>query len=232
MNKYSDDELFEELLKIAVIEKCEKEIEDYPPKNEIIKTVIPSKYDHKVKRHMISFYYRNAFSHIFRTGRRAAGAAALTVGIVLGGLVLSSQETKASLFTAIIEICEKYLGFQMTLENKDSAIPYEYELGYLPKGYTKTKEVAVDYVIRKIYKNDETGESIELNIMPKGSAYHKTDHEQYAVSDCTINGYDGQILMSRSGGNNKIIWTTKDAELYIKGPFNKKELKKIAKSLY
>lgn len=232
MNKYSDDELFEELLKIAVIEKCEKEIEDYPPKNEIIKTVIPLKYDHKVKRHMISFYYRNAFSHIFRTGRRVAGAAALTVGIVLGGLVLSSQETKASLFTAIIEICEKYLGFQMTLENKDSAIPYEYELGYLPKGYVKTNEEVLKFSIKKIYKNDETGGIIELFIIIQGKAYHQTDDEEYAISNCTINGFDGQILMSKTGGDNKIIWATTEAEINIKSFLSEKELKKIAKSLY
>lgn len=222
----SEEELFERMLKAAVIERCEKEIETYPPEEEILKTEISKKAARKARRTMNWFYLRSILSSGYKVGKRRATIAISTIVIAVGIFFLQSKEAEGSILTFIIEVCKEYLGFNKYYG--DSFSEQEYEPGYLPKGYSKFSENETEYYLRKTYKNQD-GESIVITVIPIGANTHNTDNEDYEISDCDINGFYGRVFINKLGGENKLIWSTTDAEIFIRAPLSKKELIKIAK---
>lgn len=226
MNNEILEDIFESMLKAAVYENSEREAAVFLTKPFFH---IPLASAKTARRNMKWFYYRNKLVVGYKYGRKCAIVALITMGTAVGALLVTSQEVRASLYNAIIEIYEEFIEFRIN-QSRTSSIDYEYEFGYLPEGYVETDVIEMDDMLKKIYKN-KAGDKIELLVLFGGASTHNSDQEGFKVVSCLINGYEGSLFISEGEKNNKIVWSTSDAVISIKAPLNISELKKIAKFL-
>lgn len=220
---------FEAMLKAVIIEMNEQELDRYPPQETIEKTVISKRCDRRARRAMMRLHYRDILLQAYQSGKKPAVAAAMMVFITAGTLLLQG-EVRATIYTAISKIYNQFMELKKEFWNRDTSEGRTYEPGYLPKGYIKTSEIETKLFLVKTYENS-AGEEIEITFYHKGSFSYRTDNEEYDVSDCRINGYDGQVFISKHGGRNKIVWSTEDTGISVKAPLNEDELKKVAKNI-
>ena len=106
MNKmYQDpeDEIWESLLKAAVIKNSESEIKDYAQEQEINRIVLPEHYERRMCRILKYYRYRNHIKLSLRYGKKIASVIFLIMGISFT-LLLSFGEVRAACQKVIIEI--------------------------------------------------------------------------------------------------------------------------------
>ena len=75
-----ENEIWESLLRAAVIKNSLDELEDYPSE-EIEKTVLPDHYDQKIRRLIQRLYYKNAVRASFFYVRKIAALLFILMGI-------------------------------------------------------------------------------------------------------------------------------------------------------
>lgn len=105
-----ENEIWESLLRAAVIKNSLDELEDYPSE-EIEKTVLPDHYDQKMQRLIQRLYYKNAVRASFFYVRKIAVLLFILMGISFVFL-LHFDEVRATCHNVITYIYEKYILFQ------------------------------------------------------------------------------------------------------------------------
>lgn len=229
-NNESLDEIFDSMLKAALIERSMRRSANYPATETLAKTTHMSKRcDQRARRAMNWFYYKEKLDAVYRFGKKCAIIAIVTLSTTLGALLLGSQEVRASILDVIIEIYEQFLEFRNETRDRDLS-EYKLELGYLPDGYSLSEEVETSLFIRKKYVNEKS-ETIEIWAYLNGKYAYQIDNEVYNISPCNINGYSGRVFMSKKGGSNIITWYNGDVGMYLEAYLSKKELIKIAKKI-
>ncbi len=151
-----DDEIWESLLKAAVIANSQNEIKDYPPEQEINRIVLPEHYELRMRRILKYCRYRKHIKLSLRYGKKIASVIFLIMGISFS-LLLSFDEVRAACQKVIIEIYERYIRYSYTsdLSLEDSLVSF----GYVPTGKIP------------IPANDTCGNILCLNRKPSASFF-------------------------------------------------------------
>ena len=133
MYKDLENEIWESLLKAAVIENSLNEIKDYPLEQEINRIVLPEHYKLRMRRMLKHYRYRKYAKLSLRYGKKIASVILLIMGFSFT-LLLSFAEVRAACESVIIEIYDRYIRYSYTSDLSLENSPIHF--GYVPEGYS------------------------------------------------------------------------------------------------
>lgn len=227
MYKDLEDELWESLLKAAVIENSQNEIKDYPSEQEINRIVLPEHYESRMRRILRRYRYRKYAKLSLRYGKKIASVILLIMGISFT-LLLSFDEVRAACEAVIIEIYDRYIRYSYTsdLSLEDAPI----SLGYVPEGYF-IAESSFNGIDNYVSYQNSYGDFIIAEFDVQKFAI-LVDNEHYSTSEELICNNKGTFF--ESGDSvflNILIWTTENGYFQLRSALEKKEMIKIAENL-
>lgn len=219
------EEIFEALLKEAVIQNSLNELNSYPSEEELVHISISEECDKKVRKTIRKFRYTHRTSNILKHMQRVASFLLLILGIS-SMVLLSFKEVRAACYDVIIRIYDKYIQYefhsQADITNK--------ELSYIPDGYHLVGNTITASGLFIECENSE-GEYIHFSYSTGGVVH--VDNEHYLISDIVINGAKGQFFAAEDElFPNFAIWYD-DAGSYrlTATALNKNEMIKIAENI-
>lgn len=227
-NNY-DDKLFDALLKIAVEEALEQEMEEMPSCEELNKQYKPSPSLNKKIRKKIS---QHRFKEKASSWKKAAVkiAACSAIVMVFSSVVLLSVEASRNyIFNAVIKWQEDYFSIQH-IENNISDIKI-FEPTYLPKGFIEVSSNIMGDIIKITYEN-ENGIKITFKQSPSQSTHILADHENKKYAVIKINGKEAYLFSATEDDkNNAVLWESDGIIFIIISEIESAELILIAESV-
>lgn len=229
MKRYKDlqDEIWESLLKAAVIENSQNEIKDYPSEQEINRISLPEHYELRMCRFLKHYRYRKNVELSLRYGKKIASVIFLIMGISFS-LLLSFDEVRAACQKVIIEIYDRYIRYSYTsdLSLEDSPVSF----GYVPTGYSMA-EASFNGIDNFITYQNAHDDSIMLEFDVQKFTI-LIDNEHYTISNVFIGHYEGTFFESQdSRFVNVLIWDAENYYFQLRSTLNKGEMIKIAENL-
>ena len=109
--KELQDELFESLLKAAVIENAIEEMDEWIDDETIVKGIeVPKSYDDRVMKTYRKMIKKQTMK---KWSNRSKKIAVILLTVISGvfGLLLQSDKVRAACYQVIVEFCDKYVGF-------------------------------------------------------------------------------------------------------------------------
>ena len=222
MHKESNEDLFEFLLKSAVIENTLDILEQYPNKETLDSIVVPKSYDDKIKKRVYQQRKKYSIKNIIKTTRKIA----VVFIIIMSGsflLLLQHQEVRATCYQVIIEFCDKYIRFDFNSISEESKT---IEFKYVPSGYYQTLYESNQFKIHIEYKNKENEKIILYYFI--NSKEIQIDKENY-----TFNVVDEKnfFIYNNKDFPNIITWYDDTGYYKLEGFLSKEELLKIAENI-
>lgn len=166
--------------------------------------------------------------------RIAAVFLALLIGV--GALFAFSPEVRATVTRWVREVYENSILYRF-LEEKESSIISDYEVGWLPEGYEESDVYKDDDLISALYKN-ETGESIIINLyaMQNGEIHEmiykdgtEYTHEKLLISGMPADYYE---VTDHSDSNDLVVfYETQNVVLHINGFLDEEAMVYIAENI-
>lgn len=222
-----EDEIWESLLKAAVIENSQNETRDYPSEQEINRISLPAHYELRMRKFLKHYRYRKNVELSLRYGKKIASVIFLIMGISFS-LLLSFNEVRAACQKVIIEIYDRYIRYSYTsdLSLEDSPVSF----GYVPTGYSMV-EASFNGIDNYIIYQNIYGNSIVLEInVQKFSVF--IDNEHYSTSEELICNNKGTFFESDDNDFlNILIWNTENGYFQLRSALEKEEMIKIAENL-
>lgn len=219
-----DDEVFEALLKAAVIQNGLMELATYPSDEEIEKITISDTCDRRIRRMIKKYWLKNRLMRAVKITQKVASFIIIFMGISFI-LLLQFKEIRAACYSLFIEITDKYI--QYDYSSVGDKIPFE--MGYIPEGYYETEQAVTDLNSSIIYQNDK-GDQIIIQRFSKIS--YNLDNEHYTITDITVNGADGNYFSASDNNfDNMLMWHTDNGYYLIQSGLDKDELIKISESI-
>ena len=222
-----EDEIWESLLKAAVIENSQNEIKDYPPEQEISRIVLPEHYELRMRRILKYCRYRNHIKLSLRYGKKIASVIFLIMGVSFS-LFLSFDEVRAACEAVIIEIYDRYIRYSYTSDLSLENTPISF--GYVPEGYSMV-EASFNGIDSFITYQNAHDDSIMLEFdVQKFTVL--IDNEHYTISNVFIGHYEGTFFESQdSRFVNVLLWDAENYYFQLRSTLNKEEMIKIAENL-
>lgn len=226
MGKVWDDDVFEAMLKAAVIQESLDEIENYPPSEELARYVVSEARDYKIRKMIMHYWHKRRMIKALRYTKKIASVFLIVLGFSFL-VLLSFDEVRAAFHKVIIQIYEKYILFEYKTSVERPSNPIE--LGYLPDGYFETERIDNDYEMSVLYENQEgdyiiISYAVELNVT--------IDNEHYVIADVLINDAEGNYFASSDVDfANQLIWYDEEGYYWIMSYLDKEEILKIAKNI-
>ena len=222
-----EDEIWESLLKAAVIENSQNEIKDYPPEQEISRIVLPEHYESRMRRILRRYRYRKYAKLSLRYGKKIASVILLIMGISFT-LLLSFDEVRAACEAVIIEIYDRYIRYSYTSDLSLENAPIS--LGYVPEGYS-IAEISFNGIDNYVSYQNAYGDFIIVEFDVQKFAI-LVDNEHYSTSEELICNNKGTFFESGdSDFLNILIWTTENGYFQLRSALEKKEMIKIAENI-
>lgn len=222
-----DDEIWESLLKAAVIANSQNEIKDYPPEQEINRIVLPEHYELRMRRILKCCRYRKHIKLSLRYGKKIASVIFIIMGISFS-LLLSFDEVRAACQKVIIEIYERYIRYSYTsdLSLEGSLVSF----GYVPTGYSMV-EASFNGIDNFITYQNAHNNSIMLEFdVQKFTVL--IDNEHYSISNVFIGNNEGTFFESQdSRFVNVLLWNAENYYFQLRSTLSKEEMIKIAENL-
>jgi len=221
------DEIWESLLKAAVIENNRNEIKDYPPEQEINRIVLPERYESRIRRILKHYRYRKYAKLSLRYGKKIASIILVIMGISFS-LLLSFDEVRAACENVIIEIYDRYIRYFYTtdLSLEDSPLSLE----YIPEGYSIV-ESSFNSMDNYVLCQNASGDFFRLSHNTQKYTLFM-DNEHYFISDVLIGNDEGTFFESKdSRFLNILVWTTENGYFRLQSSLEKTEMIKIAENL-
>ena len=227
MYKDLEDELWESLLKAAVIENSQNEIKDYPSEQEINRIVLPEHYESRMRRILRRYRYRKYAKLSLRYGKKIASVILLIMGVSFS-LLLSFDEVRAACEAVIIEIYDRYIRYSYTSDLSLENTPISF--GYVPEGYSMV-EASFNGIDSFITYQNAHDDSIMLEFdVQKFTVL--IDNEHYTISNVFIGHYEGTFFESQdSRFVNVLLWDAENYYFQLRSTLNKEEMIKIAENL-
>lgn len=152
MGKVWDDDVFEAMLKAAVIQESLNEIENYPPSEELTRYEVFEVRDYKIRKMIKHYWHKRRMTEVLRFTMKIASVFMIILGFSFLTL-LSFDEVRVACHKVVIQIYEKYILFdyKTSVERKSNPI----ELRYIPDGYFETERIDNDYEMSVLYENHE-----------------------------------------------------------------------------
>lgn len=149
--KELQDELFESLLKAAVIENALEEMDEWIDDETIVKEIeVPKSYDDRVMK----TYHKMIKKQTVKKWNSYSKKVAVILLTVISGtfvLLLQSDKVRAACYQVIVEFCDKYVGFDF---NSFSESPKKITVGYIPEGYVEIENKTDEFAIYIMYQNE------------------------------------------------------------------------------
>lgn len=223
--KELQDELFESLLKAAVIENALEEMDEWIDDETIVKEIeVPKSYDDRV----IKTYHKIVKKQTIKKWNNYSKKIAIIFLVVVSGifgLLLQSDKVRAACYQVIVEFCDKYVGFDF---NSFSESPKKITVGYIPEGYVEIENNTDDFRTSIIYQNQWKNE-IELKYFFR-SPNVTIDNEHYII---TTYENDTKYFFSSQDANfpNILLWYDDTGCYMLQAHLEKEELFKIEKNI-
>jgi hypothetical protein len=210
------DEVFEELLRKAVIESFEKELSEIPPDGELQKMYTFSdrhnaRMEKLFRRKRTRINLPQAFySARAKTAARYLREAAAVVAVVVAlsfGLLLTSQPVRAVVAATITQWFDRFTRFSAedTGEDSDEDIsPDIWRPEFLPEGFAEQETIIVGDITQTVYANI-AGDGITLMYSADLSISVNNDDIRYDT--VTIGDVEYHIFMSADElSDNAVVW--------------------------
>ncbi len=203
------NELWEALIKTAVIQYTYEENSSIPTEKQLETFELPINYERNlddfIKRHV----KREKRKPLLFYGKKIASIILIIIGITFIGL-LQFKEIRAACYNVFIEIHEKYI--QVDFVPNNSKNKSSSKLNSLPDGFYLTHSLTDDEQSYWRYENS-SGDIIELFVFVQKRTIY-IDNEHYNVTDIQINNCTGNFFESDdSNFMNYVIWNT-DTEYF------------------
>lgn len=223
--KELQDELFESLLKAAVIENAIEEMDEWIDDETIVKGIeVPKSYDDRVMKTYRKMIKKQTMK---KWSNRSKKIAVILLTVISGvfGLLLQSDKVRAACYQVIVEFCDKYVGFDF---NSFSESPKKITVGYIPEGYVEIENDTDDFRTFILYQNQWKNE-IELKYFFR-SPNVTIDNEHYTI--ITYEN-DTKYFFSSQDENfpNILLWYDDTGCYMLQAQLEKEELFKIEKNI-
>jgi hypothetical protein len=223
-----EHDIWESVLKVAVIENSLKETEDYPVRKELNTIQLPKHYDLTMRKLVKRYSYRQKINLIIKYSKKVASIAIIIMGIGFACL-LSLTEFRAACQNVVTHIYEKYIQFDFTPDN-NTETQGELELNYLPQGYSLSESSVNEYKTLLKYENN-LGDIIELRYYSQNVSMY-IDNEHYIVSDVKVNGYAGKFFASQDAEfENYVTWYNEQGYFCLSSTLQEETMIKIAENI-
>lgn len=226
MTNNFENEMWESLLKAAVIKNSLDELENYP-QEEITEIKLPAHYDQKMKKLVQRLHYQTIARSALYYAKKAAAAFFILIGISFIFL-LYFDEVRATCHNVITHIYEKYIQFNY-ISDLDDEMP-SIKLEYIPDGFSLAEEITDDLNYDVSYTNPQTGMLYFQATITKHT--FQTDNEHYNIHDVNINNYTGKYFESTDEYfPNILYWQTENIYCTLQAPLPEEEMIKIAENV-
>ena len=223
--KELQDELFESLLKAAVIENAIEEMDEWIDDETIVKGIeVPKSYDDRV---MKTYHKMIKKQTMKKWSNRSKKVAVILLVVVSGvfGLLLQSDKVRAACYQVIVEFCDRYVGFDF---NSFSESPKKITVGYIPEGYVEIENDTDDFRTFILYQNEKKKEIVLQYFFHSPNI--TIDNEHYIITT-----YDDDtkyfFLSQDENFPNILLWYDNTGCYMIEGDILKEELFKMQKNI-
>lgn len=224
--KDNHNEIWEVLLKTAVIENCYREVEKYPSVDELNSIQLPARYDRKMRNLLKRCAYYKKIKSFLQYAWKAAVFSFAVLGIAFV-IFIQFDEVRAACQNVITYVYEEFFQFDFISSEDDEG---SLELGFVPEGFV-LEEMEKDESGTYILYKDAYDRRIEVSCFANSRTFYM-DNEQYIVSDIQINNVNGKLFESKASGfENHVIWNTEKGYYYIASSLDKDTLLKIAENI-
>ena len=225
MRNGPDEDIFEALLKQAVVQCGLNELERYPSDGELDKLTISDACDYKIRKMIKRFRRTQSLNHMLKIMKKTAAMITIAAGISFIFL-FQFEEVRAACYNIWIQVTNRYV--QYDYEALDEGIN-EIELGYIPEGFHMVKEMKDEHSYFVLYENDQGGE-FHFDYSKSGTSH--LDNEHYNITDITINGSSGQYYSSTDERfTNMLIWYNDYGRFFLSSTLGEDEILKIAENI-
>lgn len=219
-------EIWESLLKAAVIKNSLDELENYSPE-EISKTTLPAHYDQKMQRLVQRLHYKNAIRNSLFYVKKIVVLLFILMGISFLFL-LHFDEVRATCHDVITYIYKKYILFQHEADLGEELTSVK--LGYIPEGFSLSEETLSESGYDAVYSNSQ-GDMLFFESTPY-KHISQADNEHYDIYEVKIGHYTGQFFNSTDERFPNILYWQNETEYYcLEAPLPEDEIKKIAENI-
>lgn len=224
-NKF-ENEIWESLLRAAVIKNCLDELESYSPQK-IEETILPVAYDYKMRKLMRHLHFRNTVRTSLHYIRKTAAILFILIGIGFVFL-LRFDEVRAACHNVITHIYEKYIEFYFNADLDMEITPAKLE--YIPEDFSLSEEKLSESGYDVTYYNSQ-GDMLFFGATPYKYT-SQADHEHYEIHDVMVGRYSGQFFSSDDDRFlSMLYWQTKTEYCYLQAPLPEEEMIKIAENV-
>lgn len=226
MHSQSQEDLFESMLKAAVMENSLEELEEYPPDSELDQIQIPERLDKHMHKIIRKHTFREKTKHILHFVRKGVSTAMIILGASFAAL-LFSQDIRAACMDVIVRIYERYIEFDAS-GSEVSVQPIQ--LNYVPEGYSLDGIEYYKFYTICLYKDNIQNE-ISLSYSDKPIIL-QIDNENYNITPITINGEDGTLFISNNSVfPNILAWRNSFGYFKLVSILDETEMKNMAESI-
>lgn len=219
--------LFDALLKIAVTEAYEKEL-DALPGDEALSGCIPSPVLHRRIMSLIQRGYRKAVERrvIKKLGKAAA---CLCIILTVSSIVLMSVgATRNAIFNALIRWNEQYTEIQFGDASVNDSF---YRPLYLPEGFGEKSVEASASFTTIVYMNS-SGVKIVFDQQPAGTGTTLIDNENTDYVGIQLSGNPGYLFEAKTKSDSSVlIWEEEGVVFELMSTISREELVRIGESI-
>ncbi len=226
-------QLFETLLKAAVEEDFQRELDTLPPEADLRKKYEPSpKLTRQIREALKEEKRRGQQTKIVQAAKKAAVITAILIPVTFGGL-LSVEASRNIIFNSIMEWKAGHvdLYFQPESQMPEDNGDVLYKPTYLPDGYVEKESVKFGVTQRITYEN-ERKDLIIFDQISITSGKKSLDTEHNELKEIIINGKKAYLFVSdKPDIRSYIVWEGRSASFKLSSNLGQKELIKIVQNV-
>ncbi|QNK39327.1 DUF4367 domain-containing protein [Caproicibacter fermentans] len=231
-------ELFEAMLKEAVTENFEKEMQSLPSEAALADCELSLGTKRRIESMIREARMKSLLRRVRAVTKRVAVLLAIMIPVSLGSL-LSVEASRNAIFNAIIEWRSGSANITYQQSSSGSAdadhsanMNVVYVPSYLPDGFTIQKEKKVGRLLVITYR-DKSGKSIifqQCSLPDAGTNAIDSEHSTYSQVD--INGDQASLFQADTKDDSSfLVWKNDHSSFLLMSKVDSKELIKMAESI-
>ena len=229
--------LFDTILKAAVEEDFQRELDALPAEGALKKEYEPStELRQKIRKIIKSDHHKVIVKNALRYAKKVAVIIAIIIPISLGSL-LSVEASRNIIFNSVFEwkadhvdIYFKDTSSKQPAQNVDKSGSYQPQ--YLPEGFSEIETVKYGETQRIKYQNKEKVSIVfeQTPLAEEGTTTVDTEHSTY--KEITINGQKASLFAAKTPNDKTyILWQNGKTNFLLNSTIDQQELIKIAENI-
>jgi hypothetical protein len=218
--------LFDALIKVAVAEAFEAELDALPQESELLDYAPSPDFDRRIGSLIRRSYGRIRTRRALKTTGKIAACLCILL-TVTSVVLLSVGATRTAILNAVIEWTDKYTAFQFQATSDQ---PWRRPT-YVPAGYVEKKADIKSAMAQFVYENG-AGDMILLNEMKADGTTMAIDNERHKYSEVQLNGVKAYLFTGETQEDgNILLWEARGTMFTLQTMLDKNELMRIAESI-